>query len=168
MPTGPSARVSAVAVAVVTAGLSLATGQAAAAPAGPPATSTTVAQGGMVPGPATGARDTRPDAALPSCKAITYPGNGGKITVQTSPSRTVAWGVNMYNPADSAGKWDIDTFQNGKKTTSGFHRVTGAYIPHGALNPKEARRGARFHVEATLAAADGKVFHSVPNDCIIP
>lgn len=114
------------------------------------------------------AHPAAPTAPLPSCAAISYPGNAGTITVQTSSNRTVAWGVNMYNPKDSAGKWDLDTFQNGKKTTSGFHRVTGPYIPHGAVSPKESRRGARFHVEATVITADGRTIRSAPNECTIP
>lgn len=88
--------------------------------------------------------------------------------MQTSSSGVVAWGINMFNPANSAGKWDIDTFVNGRKTTSGFHRTTGVYIPHGAVNAREARRGARFEVRGTLVGANGTSYTAVPNVCLIP
>lgn len=107
-------------------------------------------------------------AQLPSCRSIEYPGDGGKISVQTAPNGTVAWGITMYNQADVAGRWDIDTLVNARKTTSSFHRaLTGPYIPHGSVPPAEATRGGHFSVAGTLVSANGKTFQTAPNDCII-
>jgi hypothetical protein len=108
----------------------------------------------------------KPASALPSCRAITYRGSSGYISVQTNSSSYVAWGITMTPPSLSVGRWDVDTWLNGRKTTSGFHRTTtGPYIPHGAI---QARRGQRFVVTATLVSANGRTYVNVPNACTVP
>lgn len=105
----------------------------------------------------------------PSCRAISYPGVSGRVDVQTFDSEegpVVSWGVTMYDRRESIGRWDVDTFLNGKKTSSGFHRTTVVeYIPHGAVL---ARSGRRFTLEATLLSAEGNPHHSVTNECFVP
>lgn len=109
------------------------------------------------------------EAARPSCHAIEYPGNAGVISVQTTATSRgprLAWGIKMYDPKESTGRWDVDTYLNGEKTTSGFHRTTtGPYLPHGSL---QARSGQRFEVRGTLVSASGNEYHTVPNECFVP
>lgn len=104
-----------------------------------------------------------------SCRSITHPGSAGKIDVQTtdtSDGPVVAWGITMYDMKESIGQWDVDTYLNGKKTTSGFHRTTTTpYIPHGSVL---ARSGQRFNVRATLLSASGHFYTDVPNECSVP
>ncbi|KAA2261989.1 hypothetical protein F0L68_14945 [Solihabitans fulvus] len=125
---------------------------------------TTVVQGGMTDAPVAAQAEVAPEA-LPSCAHITYPGNAGYIAVQTSPNKVVAWGIQMQPPSRSAGRWDVDTYLNNHKTTSGFHRTVGVYVPHGSI---QARSGQVFRVDATLVSVDGNTYHSVPNNCRVP
>ena len=104
--------------------------------------------------------------ALPSCASVTYTGPDGYISVQTSPSKVVAWGITMTPPSKSIGAWNVSTYLNDRKTSSGFNRTTtGPYIPHGSI---QARSGEVFRVEATVAATDGRTYHNVPNACQVP
>jgi hypothetical protein len=41
---------------------------------------------------------------LPSCISITYEGNAGYISIQTTPEGRVVWGVYMHNPARHLGR----------------------------------------------------------------
>jgi hypothetical protein len=105
-------------------------------------------------------------SALPSCRSITYRGSSGYISVQTNSSSLVAWGITMTPPSLAVGRWDVDTWLNGRKTSSGFHRtLTGPYIPHGSI---QARRGQTFVVTATLVSANGRTYVNVPNACTVP
>ena len=76
-----------------------------------------------------GDRAPGPHVPLPSCRSIEYPGN-------------------MWNPADSAGQWDIDPFQGGKKTSGSFHRGNRS-----------------LHPAAQRSAARGQAGCSVPRGC---
>lgn len=129
----------------------------------------TASSGGMQTAPSQSnleAPSVQEQAAPPSCRSIEYRGNSGKISVQTNNAHRIQWGITMYDSQDSVGRWDVDTYLNGRKTTSGFHRTTtGPYIPHGSL---DARQGQRFHVEAHLQSANGETHHSVTNECIVP
>lgn len=101
-----------------------------------------------------------------SCRSIVFQGNAGEIAVQTSDGPTVAWGINMYDPNESGGRWDIDTYINGRKTSSGIHRTEPApYTPHGSIL---AESGQRFEVRGTLASQSGRYYHTVPNECFVP
>ncbi len=105
----------------------------------------------------------------PSCRSISYPGSSGRIDVQTSDTErgpVVSWAITMYDEGESVGRWDVDTYLNGRKTTSGFHRNTSTpYVPHGSIL---ARSGQRFNVEATLLSASGRSYHNVTNECFVP
>ena len=62
----------------------------------------------------------------------------------------------------SIGKWNVNTYLSGKKTTSGFHRtVKVGYIPHGSLS---VNSGKIFHVMATVVGKHGTITN-VPNAC---
>ena len=108
-------------------------------------------------------------ADRPSCRSISYPGTSGRIDVQTSDTDqgpVVSWAITMYDEGESVGRWDVDTYLNGKKTSSGFHRNTSTpYVPHGSIL---ARAGQRFNVEATLLSASGRSYHNVTNECFVP
>ncbi len=99
--------------------------------------------------------------ALPSCARIEYVGNAGYIAVQERNHR-LQWGVVMTPLKYSIGKWDVDTYLSGRKTTSGFHRrVTKGYIPHGSL---AVPANKIFHVQAKVVGPSG-TFVNVPNAC---
>jgi hypothetical protein len=120
--------------------------------------------GGMVPAGTKVTASATP-AAIPSCANITYPGTAGAIHVQTSSSGYVAWGIYMYNPALDEGPWNVDVYVGSRRVD---HKSQD-YAPHGSVNPKDARKGAIFHITAThLAVANGKEYGSVPNECVIP
>lgn len=105
----------------------------------------------------------------PSCRSITYRGTAGQIDIQTtdtSEGPVVAWGITMYDRNESRGRWDVDTYLNGRRTTSGFHRTTTTpYVPHGSVR---ARSGQRFNIVASLVSASGRSYRSVPNQCFVP
>jgi hypothetical protein len=104
-------------------------------------------------------------ATVPSCRAITYRGNGGAIYVQTSPSGTVVWGIYMYNRELDTGPWTVDAYV-GKRRVD--HKSQN-YAPHGSVNPVDAKKGAVFRITAThYATANQTWYHSVTNGCIIP
>jgi hypothetical protein len=104
-------------------------------------------------------------ARIPSCHAITYRGNAGAIHVQTSKAGYVAWGIYMYNPKLDAGPWVVNVYV-GKRRVD--HKSQN-YAPHGSVNPKDAKKGAIFHITATHhATANGKNYVNVPNECVIP
>jgi hypothetical protein len=106
-----------------------------------------------------------PAAATPSCHAITYRGNAGAIHVQTSKNGTVAWGIYMYNSKLNAGPWVVNVYV-GKRRVDGKKQN---YAPHGSVDPKDAKKGAIFHITATHhATANGKNYVNVPNECVIP
>lgn len=99
--------------------------------------------------------------AYPSCAHIKYVGNAGYIAVQERNHR-LQWGIVMTPLTDSIGKWSVDTFLSGRKTTSGFHRtVTKGYIPHGSLSVPANKV---FHVQAKVVGPHG-TFVNVPNAC---
>lgn len=139
------------------------------------AASPTIVSGGMVAGgsPAPKAQPLTTDApaaaaSLPSCSYIRYNGPHGYIDVQTTfayPTYRVAWGVTMAPYNLSRGRWDVDTYLSGKKTTSGFHQTTITdYTPHG--NVPGARVGQTFKVVAKLVSAvNGRTYYSVTNEC---
>lgn len=103
----------------------------------------------------------RTAASYPSCDRIEYVGNAGYIAVQEKNHR-LQWGIVMTPLADSIGKWDVNTYLSGKKTTSGFHRsVTVGYIPHGSL---AVPANKIFHVQAEVVGPHGTAA-SVPNAC---
>jgi hypothetical protein len=71
----------------------------------------------------------------------------------------------MYNSALDAGPWDANVYVGSRRVD---HKEQN-YAPHGSVNPKDARKGATFHITATHhATANGKNYSSVSNDCIIP
>lgn len=87
-------------------------------------------------------------------------------TSDTDQGPVVSWAITMYDQGESVGRWDVDTYRNGKKTSSGFHRnTTTPYVPHGSIL---ARSGQRFNVEATLLSASGTSYHNVTNECFVP
>jgi hypothetical protein len=99
--------------------------------------------------------------ATPSCAHITYRGNAGYIAVQERNHR-LQWGIVMTPPKLSIGRWDVNTYLSGRKTTSGFHRtVTAPYIPHGSL---AVPAGKIFHVQAKVVGPNG-TFVNLPNAC---
>jgi len=99
--------------------------------------------------------------ALPSCSRIEYVGNAGFIAVQERNHR-LQWGIVMTPLKLSIGKWDVNTYLSGRKTTSGFHRtVTKGYIPHSSL---DVRANRVFHVQAKVVGPNG-TFVNVPNAC---
>lgn len=99
--------------------------------------------------------------ANPSCSRIEYKGNAGYIAVQEKNHR-LQWGIVMTPLKYSIGKWAVDTYLSGKKTTSGFHRtVTKGYIPHGSL---AVPANKVFHVQAKVVGPNG-TFVNVPNAC---
>lgn len=66
---------------------------------------------------------------VPSCAAITVPGNAGYIAAQMAPgSGVVAWGAYMYRAWENYGVWITYEFVNGQ------HRNTKRqfYPPHGS------------------------------------
>lgn len=104
----------------------------------------------------------------PSCASHVSPGPDGTVTVHAQINlRGVDWAVVMEPPAASVGRWDIDAYLSGKKTTSGFHRTTtGIYTPHGVVpNPKS---GLLFSVQGQVS--DGFLTTYVVNStpCRIP
>lgn len=101
-----------------------------------------------------------PDAQ-PSCANVTYPGDSGHIAVQERNNR-LQWGIVMTPPSNSVGKWDVDTYLNGQKTTSGFHRdAPNGYLPHGSL---AVPSNQVFHVQAKVVGPSG-TFVNMPNGC---
>ena len=99
--------------------------------------------------------------AYPGCGRIEYRGNAGYIAVQERNHR-LQWGIVMTPLKYSIGKWDVDTYLSGRKTTSGFHRrVTTGYIPHGSL---AVPANKIFHVQARVVGPYG-TFVNVPNAC---
>jgi hypothetical protein len=97
----------------------------------------------------------------PSCARIEYVGNAGYIAVQERNHR-LQWGIVMTPLSLSVGRWDVDTYLSGRKTSSGFHRtVHTPYIPHGSL---AVPANKIFHVQAKLVGPHG-TFVSVPNAC---
>lgn len=104
-------------------------------------------------------------ATLPSCRAITYRGNGGAIHVQTSANGTVVWGIYMYDSGLNAGPWTVDVYVRNRRVD---HKNQN-YPPHGSVNPKDAKKGAELRITAThYATANQTWYHNVPNGCIIP
>lgn len=99
--------------------------------------------------------------AYPRCTRIEYVGNAGYIAVQEKNHR-LQWGIVMTPLKYSIGKWNVNTYLSGKKTTSGFHRtVTKGYIPHGSL---AVPANKVFHVQAEVVGPYG-TFVNVPNAC---
>lgn len=91
-------------------------------------------------------------------------GNAGYISVQTTDTRFVTWGVYMYDSAADEGPWSVDVFV-GKRLVD--HKEQG-YPPHGRVNPKDSKPGQIFHLDATHVDQSGKSYSSVPNACVIP
>lgn len=103
-------------------------------------------------------------ADVPSCGAVEFPGDAGKISVQTSPSGTIAWGIYLYDASKNDGPWSVDVYV-------GFRRVDHKdqnYAPHGSVSPGDAPSGQTFHIEATHTDLEGNFYTSVPNACVIP
>jgi hypothetical protein len=126
-------------------------------------TSHIVVSGGMVRAGSSAARQSPAVANYSSCRSITYRGNAGYISVQESSNHTVAWGITMTPYYLSQGTWNVSTYLNGHKTSSGFNRyVPGTYTPHGSI--PNVRAGQTFHVSAKVVNQYG-TFVNVPNDC---
>jgi hypothetical protein len=107
------------------------------------------------------APESYPAVKYPSCAHIKYVGNAGYIAVQERNHR-LQWGIVMTPLSLSVGRWDVNTYLSGRKTSSGFHRtVTTPYIPHGSL---AVPANKIFHVQAKLVGPHG-TFVSVPNAC---
>jgi len=127
-------------------------------------TATEQTHGGMVrvaSGYALPAAPSGAAASYPSCDRIEYVGNKSYIAVQEKDHR-LQWGIVMTPLENSIGKWDVDTYLSGKKTTSGFHRtVTVGYIPHGSL---AVPANKVFHVQAEVVGPHGTAA-SAPNAC---
>ncbi|MGH7701038.1 MAG: RHS repeat-associated core domain-containing protein, partial [Gemmatimonadales bacterium] len=101
---------------------------------------------------------------LPSCRAVEFTGNSGRIGVQTNPQGYVAWGIYMLNPARNAGPWAVYIYVDGGQVDAKFQY----YPPHGSVSPKDATPGAVFHIEAEHTDLFLGFHKSVPNACIIP
>ena len=87
-------------------------------------------------------------------------------TTDTSDGPVVAWGITMNNPNESGGRWDVDAYLNGNKTTSGVHgSEPSPYSPHGSIL---ARSGQRFEIRGTHISESGGSYGTVPNECFVP
>jgi hypothetical protein len=153
------------AIIAVAASLVLVTPLAASASTAGGSPAVTTLRGGMVRvdnlGAASRAASATAPKALPSCSRIEYVGNAGFIAVQERNHR-LQWGIVMTPPAFSVGRWDVNTYLSGRKTSSGFHRTTtGPYIPHSSL---AVPANKVFHVQATVVTRFG-TFVNVPNAC---
>lgn len=71
-----------------------------------------------------GVAQADPPPEFPSCAAFQSPGPDGVVHVQVNSIGNVIWGVTMTPPSKSIGAWNIWTLLGGKKTPSGFTRVT--------------------------------------------
>ncbi|QXJ23083.1 hypothetical protein AGRA3207_004198 [Actinomadura graeca] len=100
----------------------------------------------------------------PSCRSITFTGNAGRISVQTSPGGSVAWGIYMHDPSENAGPWVVDVYVGNRRVD---HK-TQNYPPHGSVAPRDAKSGRIFTIKATHTDLKGRVSHEVPNGCVIP
>jgi hypothetical protein len=124
--------------------------------------------GGMVAVPKGKKASVKPGKATwadtPSCGAVEFPGNAGKISVQTGPGGTIAWGIYMYDPSKNDGPWTVDVFVGSRRVD---HKNQN-YAPHGSVSPGDATRGETFHIEATHTDLQGNFYTSVPNACVIP
>ncbi|MBT2212578.1 hypothetical protein [Actinomadura sp. NEAU-AAG7] len=118
-----------------------------------------------LPAARTGAINARAAATLraPSCRDVTFRGPDGRIHVRTSPSHTIAWGIYMNDPGADAGSWEVDVLIDGNRVD---HK-TQAYPPHASL-PASRYRGRTFSLKAVHTDLKGRLYHQVPNGCIIP
>jgi len=103
-------------------------------------------------------------AILPSCRSITYRGNSGTISVQTSSAGTVAWGIYMNLFTENPGRWTVSIFVNGRKVDGKVQ----FYAPHGSVSPRDAKRGGTFSVASVHTSLAGITYYSVQNACRIP
>lgn len=107
------------------------------------------------------------DPVFPSCAAFQSPGPDGVVHMQMSPAGKVIWGVTMTPPSKSVGAWHLWTMMGGRKTPSGFNRVTTApYVPHGIV--AETRPGLVFAARGWIDAADGNKYLIVGAPCRVP
>jgi hypothetical protein len=116
--------------------------------------------------------------AAPSCGFAVFRGNAGDIYVKVDLG-VASWGITMHQMSESIGRWDVDTFGDSRKLTSGFHRTTTTpYVPHGSIQlgldgakiktGGMIRPGATFQVKAKLVSATGRTYISISNACTMP
>jgi hypothetical protein len=141
--------------------LSMAGSPAASASVASGSPGVTVLPGGMARAAAAATVRDAAAKARPRCARVEYKGNAGYIAVQERNHR-LQWGIVMTPRKYSVGKWNVSTYLNGKKTSSGFNRTTtSTYIPHGSLSVPANRV---FHVQAKVVTRYG-TFVNVPNAC---
>lgn len=102
------------------------------------------------------------DKRLPSCRAYKVTGRAGRISVQTTKSGYVSWGI--YAPKYKAAVWVVSVLVNGKKVDG----KNQPYEPHGSLPPSKAPAGSTFSLRATATNPRGDVAVNVPNRCRVP
>ena len=106
-------------------------------------------------------------AALPLCTRHDSVGPEGTVTAQVNQAGQVVWGVVMRPPSKAVGVWNFDTYFNGKKSISGFHRtLTGPYTPHG-FTP-ESRPGGVWSAKGYVLAGNMEYHYIVGDPCYIP
>ena len=105
-------------------------------------------------------------ADLPLCTRHDSVGPDGTVTAQVNSAGQVVWGVVMRPSSKSVGVWNFDTYANGKKSVSGFHRaVTAPYIPHG-FTP-ESRPGTVWSAKGFVMVGL-EYYYIVGDPCYVP
>jgi hypothetical protein len=103
--------------------------------------------------------------ATPSCRSVTFTGNGGYIAYQTSSTGTVAWGIYLYSKIEEAGPWIVSVYVNNKRVD---YKIQ-LYAPHGSIPRSLAPKGSIVSISASHTSNySGKVYSSIPNSCIVP
>lgn len=102
-----------------------------------------------------------------SCTNITFHGLSGYISVQTSPTGYLQWGIYMYNAAENAGPWWVSVYLDGvlRDYKSPPRQV---YAPHGSFPPQIAMSGMYFNIVASHTSLTGQSYGNIPNGCVVP
>ncbi len=91
---------------------------------------------------------TQDARALPSCASTGIDREAGVIAVQTAPSRSIWWGVNMHDSWNKFGTWYAVVYVNGRK----YDEKLRPYEPHGSISPKAYKPGDQILVITAMVS----------------